>query len=278
MNRTRLSACVSAVLASALLPLAAPSAGGTTETLEYVALGDSYASGVGIGEYYPESGDCKRSPKAYPALAADRSGVDDFGFAACGGAVTTDVRTEQLDALSSGTDVVTVSVGGNDAGFASVVTSCVIGPDKSCDMAVDQAETFATGQLPGLLTDTYAAIAEAAPKAEVIAVGYPRLFELGSCETVLSEFERQRLNDAADTLDEVIEQQARAAGFVFTGVRDSFAGHGACGAQPWINGLTSPISESFHPNAMGHARGYLPEVTDSIRQVVSERDQSSLAS
>ncbi|SDP55046.1 Lysophospholipase L1 [Actinopolyspora xinjiangensis] len=265
MRKSALSNRCSTVLAAVLLPFLAPVASAATaedraDAVEYVALGDSYASGVGIGNYTPESGDCLRSPQAYPELIADRGLVGSLDFVACGGAKTPDVVNEQVAALSASTDVVTVSVGGNDAGFGEVVTTCTTGGDQACDDVVTEAENYATQQLPAELAGTYDAIADAAPAARVAVVGYPRLFELGPCLSLLSEFERGRLNEAADTLNSVIAEQAEAAGFSFRDVREEFAGHGVCGGQPWINGLSYPIEESFHPNAAGHEQGFLPEL------------------
>ncbi|GAB3558869.1 lysophospholipase L1-like esterase [Actinopolyspora lacussalsi] len=267
MRKSVLSNSCSAVLAAALLPLLAPAASAANDLadpVEYAALGDSYASGVGIGNYTSESGDCLRSPQAYPRLMADRGTVDSLDFAACAGAQTPDVLNEQVNALSASTDVVTVSIGGNDAGFVDVITTCNAGGDQTCDDAVTEAENYATQQLPAELAETYDAIAAAAPQARVAVVGYPRLFELGPCLSLLSEFERGRLNDAADTLDSVISEQAAAAGFSFLDVRDDFSGHGVCGAQPWINGLSYPVEESFHPNATGHEQGFLPDVSGFV--------------
>lgn len=280
VHRTALSTCISAVIATLTLPLFTPAAtAGPTqesaaETVEYVAMGDSYASGVGTGHYNPESGECSRGPLAYPSLLTRRHQPDVFDFVACGGATTPDVRRNQVGALDPGTDVVTISIGGNDAGFGEVMTKCSLGGDRTCDSAVSEAEAFATDRLPSLLTDTYADIASAAPSAEVFVVGYPRLFESGPCLEPFSEYERRRLNEAATTLNEVVADQATAAGFEFLDVVAGFTGHGVCAAEPWINGLSYPIQESFHPNAAGHAHGYLPVVETAFDSV----SQSSRAS
>lgn len=60
-----------------------------------VALGDSYASGVGTRTYYAESGACQRSPYAYPVLDAARIGAT-LSFRACSGATTTSVLNTQI--------------------------------------------------------------------------------------------------------------------------------------------------------------------------------------
>jgi hypothetical protein len=57
----------------------------------------------------------------------------------------------------------------------------------------------------------------------------------------------------------VLRARATAAGFVFADVRAAFDGHGICSGDPWLNGLTVvPPTYSFHPDADGYARGYLP--------------------
>src|SRR5262245_4734291 len=83
---------------------------------QYVALGDSYSSGVGTRVFYKESGSCYRSPEAYgPKIAAARGYA--LSFQACSGATTTEVNSKQLGTLSSSTSLVTITIGGNDAGF-----------------------------------------------------------------------------------------------------------------------------------------------------------------
>src|SRR5881409_1947003 len=88
----------------------------------YVALGDSYSSGVGTRSYINDGTSCQRSNLAYPKLVASQKGYA-LSFKACSGAKIPDV-TGQLTALSTGTAYVTVSVGGNDAGFSAVLTEC----------------------------------------------------------------------------------------------------------------------------------------------------------
>lgn len=232
----------------------------------FAALGDSYASGVGTGTYLPESGGCLRSPEAYPALFARTQSVGRFDFLACNGADTAAVRNSQIKAVGEETDLVTLSVGGRDVGYDKVLTTCVLGTDAQCAAAVDQAEAFVNSRLPTLLDETYGQLVQAAPRARILVMGYPRLFELGECGHLgLSEGKRQRLNQGADTLDHVIAERAEQAGLTYVDVRDYFAGHGVCGQQQaWINGLTRPEIESFHPTADGHREGYLPALTDNL--------------
>src|SRR3954454_9372004 len=89
----------------------------------YIALGDSYSSGVGTRTYISDGTSCQRSTYAYPYLIATQRAFT-LSFQACSGAKIPDVTNKQLGTLSSGTAYVTLSVGGNDAGFSSVITEC----------------------------------------------------------------------------------------------------------------------------------------------------------
>src|SRR3712207_2019085 len=160
--------CVVAL--AALLLGVAPRA--TAAAPSYVALGDSYSSGTGTRTYLDDGTTCQRSVYAYPSLVAAAKGYS-LNFRACSGATTADVRNLQVGALSAGTAYVTISVGGNDAGFASVLSSCAE-PwwAADCSRAIDRAQAFITGTLPGALGSLYAAIRSRASRAEVVVVGY----------------------------------------------------------------------------------------------------------
>src|SRR6187551_2110890 len=105
---------IAAALVLSLVMVPAPVAS------EYVALGDSYAAGVGSGG----SGECGRSASAHPSLWNDAHSPAEFRFAACSGATTQDVLESQVASLSSVTTLVTLTVGGNDIGFTDVMTTC----------------------------------------------------------------------------------------------------------------------------------------------------------
>lgn len=254
MRRALLSA-VLALVAGAAGVLVAPAATAQAD-LDYVALGDSYASGTGTRNYDPASGDCLRSPVAYPQLWVNSHATSSFTFAACSGATTDDVLAGQLGGLNAGTDLVTISIGGNDAGFVDVLTACHF---NFCDGQIDDAQAYIRDQLPARLDVTYGAIRGAAPNADVVVLGYPQLFQADrSCAPFLSEGNKTRLNQTADLLSDVTAGRAGAAGFAYADTRDEFAGHGVCSGSEWVNGLSNPIVESYHPNPAGHSAGYLP--------------------
>jgi lysophospholipase L1-like esterase len=226
----------------------------------YVALGDSYSSGVGTKSFYESN--CKRSEYAYPRLiAAHRAGTS-LTFRACSGATTSSVLSEQLGALSSTTNIVTITAGGNDAGFSRIITSCALPWPWSCEGELTTAEGFIRSTLPGRLNTLYAAIRSHAPNATVIVLGYPRLFMGVDCNagTFFSSTEMSRMNGIADLLKSVTQERATAAGFTFKDAIPPFVGHAICSSSEWLNGLSNPVEESFHPNRTGHGSGYEPLV------------------
>jgi hypothetical protein len=262
MRRSRLAAFVGSLLLAATIALT----GGTTAHASqlaasggYVALGDSYSSGVGAGSYIGASGDCKRSTKAYPYLWAAAHSPSTFDFTACSGARTGDVLSGQLGPLGSGTGLVSISIGGNDAGFSDVMTTCVLQSDSSCLSRIDTAKAYVDSTLPGKLDSVYSAIRTKAPNAHVVVLGYPRFYKLGTTCVGLSETKRKAINDAADYLDTAIAKRAADFGFAFGDVRSTFTGHEICSGSSWLHSVNwLNIGESYHPTASGQSGGYLP--------------------
>ncbi|EWT00786.1 hydrolase [Intrasporangium oryzae NRRL B-24470] len=255
----RLVAALGAVLTAlaAALALGSPAQAAGTG---YVALGDSYSSGVGTRTYISDGTTCYRSVYAYPVLDASALGLS-LTFRACSGATVADVTNTQLSALTSSTAYVTISVGGNDAGFANVLTTCAQPSWASdCYGAIDKAQSFITTTLPGRLATLYSAIRSRASAAKVIVVGYPRIFNGEDCNllTWFSPTEESRLNATADLLNSKTQTAAANAGFTFANPTSRFIGHAVCDDVEWINGLSNPVMESYHPNRTGQASGYVP--------------------
>jgi len=237
----------------ALLAFAVPSQAATGK---YVALGDSYASGTGAGNY--SGGSCKRSANAYAQLWANSHAPSAFTFAACSGAVTADVLNNQVSAVTSDTALVTVEIGGNDAGFADVMITCNTSSDSTCVSRNNEAQNFARGTLPGRLDNVYNAI-RARTSGQVIVVGYPRMYKLGGgCFGGLSDTKRSAINQSADVLASVVSGRAAAHGFRFLDGRSAFSGHEICASRPfWLHSISlSAIDESYHPTADGQNLGY----------------------
>lgn len=256
LRRTLVTALAAFGLTLAGVAAAAP-VGATTSG--YAALGDSYSAGVGSGSYIGSSGSCYRSTKSYPYLWQAAHAPSSFTFVACSGATTADVLSGQLGGLNSSTGLVSLSIGGNDAGFTSTMETCVLQGTSSCLSAVSTAEAYINGPLASRLDATYAAIHAAAPNAHVVVVDYPHLYQVpGSCFFGISDTSRNAINGAADQLDGVIAKRVANAGFSFVDVRGAFSGHEICSNDSWLHSTTLPIYESYHPTAAGQSGGYLP--------------------
>ncbi|WP_432742347.1 SGNH/GDSL hydrolase family protein [Streptomyces sp. JH002] len=226
----------------------------------YVALGDSYSSGNGAGNYIDSSGDCHRSNNAYPARWAAANAPSSFTFAACSGAVTTDVINNQLGALNASTGLVSITIGGNDAGFADAMTTCVTSSDSTCLNRLATATNYINTTLLARLDAVYSQIKARAPNARVVVLGYPRMYLASNpwyC-LGLSNTKRAAINTTADTLNSVISSRATAHGFRFGDVRPTFNNHELCSGNDWLHSLTLPVWESYHPTSTGHQSGYLP--------------------
>ena len=262
MRRSRLSVYVASLLlavGTALTGAASAQAADSVAIGGYVALGDAYSSGLGSGSYISSSGDCKRSTKAYPYLWAAANSPSSFDFTACSGAQTGDVTASQLGPLSSATALVSISIGGNDAGFADIMTTCVLQSDSSCLARINTAKAYVDSTLPGQLDNVYSAITTRAPNARVVVLGYPRFYKLGTTCLGLSETKRKAINDAADYLDTAIAKRAANHGFAWGDVRSTFTGHELCSGSAWLHSLNLlNIGESYHPTAAGQSGGYLP--------------------
>ncbi|GAB3581301.1 SGNH/GDSL hydrolase family protein [Calidifontibacter terrae] len=245
----RKGAIGAAVIAAGTLVVAPVSAASNS----YVALGDSYSAGVGSKASNGTS--CYRSTYGYPALLAAAKGLA-LSYQACSGATTADVVNNQIGALSSTTAYVTITIGGNDLGFADVLTECAQPAWMSdCSGAIATGRSVLTGQLPARYDSLFTAIRSKAPNARVVVATYPRIFNGEDCNafTWFSPGEETSLNTATDDLDSLVLTKAKDHGFQTVDVRSPFNTHRVCDSVEWINGLSNPIVESYHPNRTGHA-------------------------
>ncbi len=256
-SRTSRLARLSAVV-GALFLMAVPAAAAVDR---YVALGDSYSSGVGTGSYAVSSS-CKRSVYAYPYLVSQQRAGTSLVFAACSGATTSDMMASQIQAVDANTSIVTVTIGGNDIGFSNLIYQCTV---ADCSAALDTTRNSLESVLGARLNIVYAAIrAQAAPGAKIVVLGYPQMFGSSSCFGTLgvTVTERAKANQLAVALDQVIAAHTSlVTGVVFKSAISSFSAHAVCSGGPWLNGLNLfNTSESYHPNRNGHGLGYLPLV------------------
>ncbi|HWE89857.1 MAG TPA: SGNH/GDSL hydrolase family protein [Pseudonocardiaceae bacterium] len=240
---------------------------------KYVALGDSYAAGPLIPDQVGTPADCLRSDHNYASDVAGALDVRTFVDASCSGAVTADMTTAQGDdppqfnALTHDTSLVTITIGGNDIGFVSIVTTCaeLSFADPTGNPCQQHYTAGGTDQLA-------AAISALAPKvaavlsgirtharhATVVVVGYLRILPptIGCWPVMpISAGDVPYLTSVENELNAMLGAQARAAGdqFVNSGAP---TGHDVCQlpGTKWVEGLTptSPAAP-VHPNASGMA-------------------------
>jgi lysophospholipase L1-like esterase len=258
-HRFALAVITAGAAALPLLATAAPAA--AQSAVSYVALGDSYSSGLGAGSYISSSGSCDRSTNAYSALWAQANAPASYTSVACSGATTSDVVSSQVAALSAATTLVSITIGGNDVGFSSTMETCVLSSTSTCVSAISTAESEMSSQLPGELNNALAAIAARAPNARVVVLDYPQLYDLSKSSSCigLSTTDRTDLNQAASELDSQIQAAAARFGDVFADVSAQFAGHQICDSSSWLHSVNwFDLGESYHPTAAGQSSGYLP--------------------
>jgi len=238
-----------------------PAAAGSSGTIRYVALGDSYAAGQGGGDYL---NDCLQSLNGYPYLLEPRRRIDLRANAACSGASTSEVRSTQLSELNQDTELVTLTVGAADLDLQGVLAACTPEPTAAgCQDAIN----VALGELALLgvsLTNLYGQVAAAAPDALIVVTGYPYLFEIVPGDPTAAI--KDQINNAVTLLNRTIQQAVAAAqgaevNIVYVDVTAEFAGHGIGSKRPFINpdGL-----DAYHPNAAGY-RAYAKAIFAAIR-------------
>ena len=146
-----------------------------------------------------------------------------------------------------------------------MITECAKpGWASNCGGAINTAQSYISNTLPGRLDLVNNKIKSLSPSAKVIVLDYPRLFQGEDCNagTFFSPAEETRLNTTADMLRTQLQTAAGRAGanFVFKDVIPPFVGHAICDSTEWLNGLSNPTGESYHPNTLGHSQGYAPLV------------------
>lgn len=240
--------------------------GDGNELLRYVSLGDSVPSGAGLPDAI---GPCRRSPSAYPSLLAEQADLLP-SLRACSGATTEDIleraqhpgEGRQLDWLAADTDVVTITIGGNDIGFARVLGVC-LSTTESCS-GLEGEINGRIGALRQRLDLIHGEIRRRLPEARLLVVGYPRLIvapqdaDLDRCASLgagarITGEEAEWLRRKGDALDAALRESAEAAGGRFVDGAGHFDGHETCSRQPWMHGVVEgDVTSSLHPNAAGH--------------------------
>lgn len=243
------------VVAAGIAPTsAAPGASlGKSVGGSYVALGDSFTAGQGASPSLDDP--CLRSAtESYPAILASASSYRDRTVNAACSAATLASIPGQIASLGAGVaanaSLVTITVGGIDAGAAEIVAACGAGAQSA---ACIEAFNSAVANLPNVgasLVGTYSAVAAAFPKAQIYVLTYPRLFDPMYPDPVTAA----TVNTATDALNGAIVQAVALTNnprVSLINVTERFAAHGIGSSDPWI-AFGTPV-ESFHPNAAGNA-------------------------
>ncbi|MFF0607185.1 SGNH/GDSL hydrolase family protein [Nocardia tengchongensis] len=277
----KLKHCLSAVaiIAAGTLTSITPAA---ADSGKYVALGDSYAAGVGISNILDKP--CSRSDRNYAHLFAAQRGYT-LTDVTCGGATIDTVTSSQLPAVTADTTLVTLGVGGNDIGFGQLVKDCVLAGTLGTGSGTGSLATgSASGsagavaevvagcknkygaEMPGRLSMTAAKLAQLlaairtqAPQARIVLVGYPKILpdNASLCagrQPVLTGDVDWIRESVVGGLNTMLRSQP---GTTYFSTYELYDGHDVCEAVPdrWVNGTSVDNGEGaqFHPNQYGHA-------------------------
>jgi lysophospholipase L1-like esterase len=264
----RLTARIALALAATALATPQLQAASAATPDEYAGLGDSYSAGNGAFSTNLDWA-CGRNTYAYPYLVAQARPNTHLTFVACQGAVTGDVINSQVNSLSADTDYVSITIGGNDVGFANLIMNCAGDYSFNCENAANQTKDKIRNELPAKLDQAYAAIRAKAPNATVVVLGYGRLFSSNvSCAGAngITADEAGWAQGVADLLDTTIADRVAAAGsgFTYKSSIQSFTGHAVCASTPWLNGKSWSVADGYHPTRAGYANGLAPAVRSVI--------------
>lgn len=264
----------------------------------YIALGDSYASGEGAYDYFSGTDEavnkCHLSKRSYPYLLGLQLQLDSAHSVACSGATMVNVNgygvaaaqdTEKpYDGFSNywlpGYDpqlqyieanqpnIVTVSMVGNDVGFADIIKRCILFSDTCYASDEDRLGLVENiNSKYDSLVAMYSQIkAAAAPSARIYVIGYPSIVKPdGNCglNVHLNQKETEFASNLTAYLDYVIELAANKAGVQYVNTENAFDGSRLCDEQSAdisaVNGLTAGNDtlhmigqESYHPTGFGH--------------------------
>jgi lysophospholipase L1-like esterase len=278
--RPKAAVALSAALLFVVCCLLAPGAGRAEPGGVYVALGDSYTSGPLIPNQHGDPIDCGRSDHNYPSLVAQSLAQPTFIDVSCGSAETKDMTGPQTGLPAGGTNppqfnalrpdatLVTVGIGGNDAGLVGVAEECAqLGAtDPNGHACRDHYAPGGHDTVAAKIEATKAKIAavlqgihQRSPNARVAIVGYPDpLPKSGNCyPTVpLSPDDIRYLDELIVRINAMIAGQAAANDAEYIDTYADSVGHDVCKLPPdrWFEGLV-PTQPAYplHPNAMGEA-------------------------
>jgi lysophospholipase L1-like esterase len=264
-------AVATTALVASLTAATVPSHAAAKGPLRYVALGDSYSAASGVLPPDPTSPLCARSTSNYPHVIAARTGAR-LTDVTCGAAQTKDFFTgqypgvaPQLDALGTRTQLVTMTIGGNDNNtFISAIAECGVAGLSTLGQGSPCKDMYGTSFTDAITKTTYpalvkslTAVRKAAPRARVAILGYPWILpKTGGCfdRMPVATGDVPYLRGVEATLNKAVRRAAAVTGATYVNLGKVSEGHDAC--QPmgvrWVEPVlqgTNPVV--VHPNALG---------------------------
>lgn len=242
--------------------------------LRYVALGDSYSAASGVFPPDPTSPFCARSTANYPHVIAKRTGAR-LTDVTCGAAETKDFKQSQypgvapqLDAVHRRTQLVTMTIGGNDNNtFIGAIVECgaaglsTLGQGSPCrDRYGNQFRHDIRHKTFPALVKALRAVRHQAPHARVAILGYPWILpRTEGCfdKMPIAQGDVPYLRRVQATLNNAVRRAAAATGATYVDFSRVSEGHDACRPMGvrWIEPVlqgTNPVV--VHPNALGEKR------------------------
>jgi lysophospholipase L1-like esterase len=265
---------LAAAAATLMLVTNAAVAQAQDQPLNYIALGDSYSAASGVLPPDPAASLlCLRSSRNYPHVIAARTGAR-LTDVTCGAAETRHFTTSQypgvapqVDAVGPSTDLITMTIGGNDSGvFISAILACgtlgilTLGHGSPCrdTYGASFENTIRTTTFPALVAALQAVRAKA-PQARVGILGYPWILPAsGGCfdKMPVATGDVPYLRSLQTTLNDAIRRAAEATGATYVDFSAASTGHDACqrlGVR-WIEPVLQTTNlVVVHPNALGEA-------------------------
>jgi lysophospholipase L1-like esterase len=227
---------------------------------QYVALGSSYAAGPGITPTVPDSPPrCARSTENYAHVLAAHRGLSLVDMT-CSGATTVDVLRggqfglpAQLDAVTAQTQLITVTIGGNDVYFMSNLIGMSCGQPGGCTIRPQAQVDARFATLADSLKQIVAVARQRNPKVRVVFVNYFTVLpEQGTCALVgLTAQQADLVRGVATRLADITRKVAQDSSADLFDLASLSRAHNACSTDPWVLGAHPPQGESippFHPN------------------------------
>lgn len=232
----------------------------------YVAMGSSFAAGPGIPPLRPGTpAGCGRSVNNYASLVAEERGLA-LTDVTCSGATTANILTTgqagqppQIEAVTSDTRLVTVTIGGNDVNYVGSLFAyaCQNTGETNCGQVDQAAIRTALTAVHEKIGAVFAAVHQRAPRARVLVVDYltivPRTAP--ACDGVpLTPAQLTFEREVADKLAAATRRAARAERATLIPAAAKSATHDSCAATPWMERyVTAPGRVPYHPNEAGMA-------------------------